>query len=236
MKKFEVRSAVNERGHKTQAVFEVGDDTQLFTGWNAEAARNEFNRVGHGPLTKAEYIDAVEAPEGFTKTVEDVRFGTYVSVDLVFKSDTVEVKFHLGEKDKEEWNDYAHDGSTNYKSHGNWFTFDRRGHDSSFWDDMYVDPQGILDEQILRAWETIEERAKTTYHEVPGTTFTISKERRESISKNLKAGKTDQLIPAAMGTGLALSVRKVDRWSEPNLKLAKFFEVPMLWVDRLDCD
>jgi hypothetical protein len=122
-------------------------------------------------------------------------------------------------------------------------TFDRLGVDDSF----YINPPekgepGIVEssnttileqlERITKSRETME-RSET----VPQIGFTVTPERKAEVTRQLKAGKTFSFTSSGFGTGYLLMTRPTSRYSErAKPELAKFFDVPAVYFDRMDCD
>lgn len=237
--KFVLKKTKEANGYERSHV-ETEDGVVAFPdGYKAEEALEVFNRIGHGALDKKAYVESMTAPDGFTQSMREDRFGRMTCEYIVFKSDDVVVEFGLGEKDKE-WealpSPCGMSGTVNFKVHGKWYTFDRPGIEQSFYDDFRADPQAILEAQIVRARAEIERMSKSTYVQVPGTQITLEATHKKKISDDLKAGKGAQITPAGMGIGYALSTKKQSQWSHPVPAMAKFFGVTKLYADTLDCD
>jgi hypothetical protein len=57
------------------------------------------------------------------------------------------------------------------------------------------------------------------------------------MTQTLKAGRSIEFRPSGFGTGYRLGPRPAFRYSKrADPATAKFFGVPALWVDTMDCD
>lgn len=231
-----VLGTVKDENHDREAVFKEGDEKPLFVGWNAKDAVEAFNRVGHGPLSPQEYVDAVVAPDGFTKKVSEETWGKQVSILVSLKSEDVEVKWSFS-KEQVRSDDTSVTGTTNYKApDGKWYTFDRPGVDQSFYDWFMCEPMKYFEEQVTKAKEAIERQRLEPVVEVPGTKINVTEKRRKQIMADLKSGKSARITPSGFGVGFDLSTKKSSQWSKSVPAMATFFGVPKLYGDQLDCD
>lgn len=70
---------------------------------------------------------------------------------------------------------------------------------------------------------------------VPTTSFMVTPEQKEKVTKTLQAGQPYRFTPAGFGVGLELTAAK-QPWAERSAELARFFGVRTVWVSRFDAD
>lgn len=192
-------------------------------------------------------------PAGFKSKVMKTESFMHGDPDLdmiEFSNGNIVIKLtfpHIKKSEKPDWSFSIALGDTEYLYEGKKYSFTRHGIDISSFDIYYnaVDDfkkaltvsqytKYIVDGQIVRALAALE-RSKTLIT-VPGTNFRITVENKTEYTKLLLKNKSVTLTPAGFGTGYRLNVLKNDSWSKPNAELAKFFEVPSIFVSHMDCD
>jgi hypothetical protein len=171
-----------------------------------------------------EHFKRIEAPQGFTKTVE----GNVIKL----KSENIEIRFTLYDRD----NDFT--GSTLYKAtNGKWYTFDQRGISASFYINQKEDLNAEVEKQIKRAAARIEDTKGILT--VPGLSFSITPSQLEKAKELIQRGKVYTLTPGGMGTAYELHVTNpCIRYGAQVAKTetAKFFGVAKLWLVYRDHD
>ena len=184
-------------------------------------------------------------PQGFTKE-EDLEWPDKIWMSgpsLTLRSSEEEIEFIFRFSEFE--NILSITGTTRFKSAGVWYSFDRIGVDSSFylaedgdWEEPFEKVNEVLKKQFERIAQSRErlERSKP----VPGIGFMLTPERIEKISRTLKAGGTETLMPSGFGTGYQLIGKKVraGQWGPQiaSKALKDFFKVPVLYVQSFDAD
>jgi len=169
---------------------------------------------------------------------------------LILKSENIEIIFDMSvhEDKKTKELSICVTGTTNYKGiKDNWYTFDRRGIDNSFYIGEYGDKKEnaneILKEQIERALEAIE-RSKD-FIKIPEIGLVTTSKNRKENSEKLKKGEQVRLSPGGMGTGYYLrkGISKADLqrgyFCQPkraSKELEKFYEVNPIYISTYDHD
>lgn len=203
-------------------------------------------------LAQKELLKTFKTPDGFKAEV--IKTDSYVSevkfIDTIqFSNGSIFIDLSLPyiPKKKNSWTFDVALGDTMYMSDGRKYTFTRRGVDVCSFEVFYADVYNLrkvmsiadytnhlVNGQIVRALAAIE-RSRSLI-DVPGTQFRISSERKSEYTQILLGNGSVSLTPAGFGTGYLLNTKKVDSWSRPNPELAKFFEVPNIFVTLTDHD
>jgi hypothetical protein len=192
-------------------------------------------------------IKGIDTPEGFTKiesTAPMQGHGAYAwggHKVLTLEGEGVKISIEFYKADPEDFS--LGSGHVTFStSHGE-RTFDRRGVEDSF----YVDNPGY--KYSTSARDPIEETNKTirdmidrripearlradNSERVPGLSFTVTPERRDSLKKTGRLS----LTPGGFGRGYTFTTKK-NSWAQPATEeQKKFFGVPALWVETTDHD
>lgn len=198
------------------------------------------------------YADRIIAPEGWTREVleDKCRYGAGESpsinpgylcvtlngpdVCLIFRLSMQQV-FGRRKKPVSRVSFY---GSTLFRTErGNWRSFDRLGVCDSFsspYDAELPEPAAVIDEQIERVAQWRVEDADRV--DVPTLGYRISPSTRTAYTLKLKAGMPVTFTPSGFGQGKILSKRR-SRYADPApAELARFFDVPALWIETFDHD
>lgn len=126
-------------------------------------------------------------------------------------------------------------------------TFDRYGVEDSFyvdnpgkWGDGR-DPIAQANEEIRRVIEeripeALERLARS--EQLPDIPFSVTPEQKRAVTDRLKLGRGYDFVPAGMGTGYTLTTWQParDPYAKRSPELAKFFDVPDVWVSTFDAD
>lgn len=136
-------------------------------------------------------------------------------------------------------------GSTYFENDGSWYSFDRRGIDSSFHATFVAKPKSyehaldvdaIIAEQLKRVGGS---RARGGQVDVPGLPgISIRKTKVDTLKSKLKGGESIRLTPAGMGVGYRLALHKPRGgwWQAAAQETAAFFNCPRLFFETIDCD
>ena len=161
-------------------------------------------------------------------------------LQLVLDSADVRIKMLVGYGE-----DYEHivvDGDTLYRSFDKWYTFSRRGIDSSFYSPYSGgianwDVNLVVLEQIERAENAIK-RAQDDGPRItlfPG--ISVTQARLDEAVKQINSFKKATFTPAGMGTGYSVS-RAPERWSQRvSSQVQQLFKCSApLYYTTIDCD
>lgn len=210
-----------------------------------------------------EYANKIQAPEGFTKEEGhgSVSVGGHIDTKshrgeqfgdeiryVKLESDDIKIYFNIVIDDN---GNVMASGHTNFNTPTGWKTFSRYGVGDSFnisdgmWGDHKIDddPSVVIDEQIKKAEKSIAKNQDSVI--VPGldSTFTVTPQQKEFITKKLQARKAYTFVPAGFGTGYSLSTWQPHKNMGPEAasplapkELSDFFSVPELYVTKQDFD
>lgn len=199
--------------------------------------------------TVQKLIDKIDVPDGFDLTdgigwregLEDhsvsTRYGRRKmrgAYWLMLASNDRAMIFNISTSNRE----FSVTGSTMYRRNDTWYTFDRRGIESSFYmDSIGEDPNGIIVMEMKRISDRM---AKPAALVIPGLrNMMVSVKRHDEIRRELKAHRCPIITPAGMGVAYRLHTRPSRRraWDVPaDPRTAAFFGVDRLWLERLDWD
>jgi len=192
-----------------------------------------------------EYIEKIQPPAGFTKTVkegyhdgfehytEQTRGG---STAVVIERDDVRIVFNIESK---KVNDYPKGttisvfGHTLFKTAKGWHNFSRRGVDDAFYSDEKEEPSVVIEREIARA-EASKKRSEELI-DVPGLPFRIHPEKLKEVKDKLAKGKIHEFHPHGFGTGYRLA-KRLGSWAKPAPPETSAFFGVRLMMETMDCD
>jgi len=193
----------------------------------------------------------VKTPAGFTRdegwgTMADFGSNVYASakkesyfVDLLSEDVRIIINFTQVQDDG-----LSAEGHTNFKApDGSWFSFSRRGIDSSFhlgkWGEPVKKVNQVISEQIKKAKSRISDYKNPVKVVVDGSGFTLTQKRLRHLQDLFKRQGGFTLTPAGFGIGYRITARKPrGRYGvgQAPRELAELFGVSRLYFERFDHD
>lgn len=184
-----------------------------------------------------EFLAALIAPEGFTKTISRETGWNDKPYDQAAFSGhdgqtTIKVEMH------DPGDFLVGTGHTTFTTAKGSFSFDRRGIDDSFYVYQKDTPDTVSQKLIEQVARVVESRSRhLTAETVPFVNNVITPQAKAEIAAKLKAGKEHTFTPSGFGTAYAVSTKRRNTYSRPApAEMAKFFGVDRLWYDTLDYD
>jgi len=193
----------------------------------------------------SDYIEAIQAPEGFTKTVKE---GYHDGVEhhtlhvrpgdtaVVIEKENIRIVFNIGSKKIDEYpkgTTIGASGHTLFKTAKGWHNLSRRGIDDAFYTDEKEEASVVIEREIARA-EAAKKRSEELI-DVPGLPFRIHPEKLQEVKDKLAKGKAHEFHPHGFGIGYRLA-KRLSSWAKPAPpETSQFFGVRLV-METMDCD
>lgn len=203
------------------------------------------------------FIESIEAPEGFTKTIgRGGHSGLQVWRDgsnstwVLLEGDDIKICLEVDDQPYDRYKggkkipcrntieDLQVRGHTCFKTDKFWSTFDRLGVEDSFYLGGYGEPCSDVAKVIAAQIERVARHHETSKKmvSIPGFGWKVHQDSLEDMKKKFKAGGSHRFTPSGFSTGHIVSARRT-RYSKPmKPETAQFFGVPALYVETFDHD